>query len=311
MNNDYYLPQASWRDHENIFRKLIEGDESTLGDECTFLMQLGLVNDDTLGAEVTELGKAYFDARFIKTDIEESNKILREALLKFPPAEALLQLLYGVDLAKKDNALAVLKSRGFWFYSDETPLTHFLLLLNQVGLIAYSSKLKTIRILHNVRNEQCKIPENIYIDRATPYSNIEWLRRILTECSGHIYWLDKHFLKSGLKYLWEIADASKIKSITIISILLKDHDESTIDEYRRLKRQLYNCGIKLEWLIISPASIRDSHDRWILTQSAGWNLPDIGTIISGNRSEINKSPNYVQLSKEFRRYMDNAKELGT
>lgn len=311
MNNEYYLPQMSWSEHEKLFRLFVEGDESPIGDDFAFLKKLGFISDDTLGAELTELGQTYYDARFIRSDTSASNEITKSAILKFPPAEVLLQLLHGVENAKRDNALAVLKSRGFWCYADETPLTHFLLLLNQVGLITYSKKHRTLRILHNVHDGQKEVPQNIFIDNSTPYSNIEWLRRILSDCSGYIYWLDKHFLKQGLSYIWEVADANKVTKILIISLFLKEHDKSTIKEYRRFKEELANKGITLEWLVIDSTEIRDTHDRWILSKNVGWNLPNLGTILSGSRSEINKSLNHDDIEKAFKSYYKKAKEIGT
>ena len=301
----------SWAEHEKLFRLFVEDDESPLGDDFDFLKQLGFISSDTLGAELTELGQSYYDAQFIRSDVETANEILKSALLKFPPAEALLQLLHGVDNAKRDNALAVLKSRGFWCYADETPLTHFLSLLNQTGLITYSKKHRTLRIIHNVHDYKNELPQNVFVDSSTPYSNIEWLRRILSDCSGHIYWLDKHFLKQGLSYIWEVADANKVTKVTVISLLLKEHDKTTIKEYRRLKEELANKGIVLEWLVIDSKEIRDTHDRWILSKNAGWNLPDLGTILSGSRSEISKSSNYREVEKAFRAYCKKAKEMGS
>lgn len=309
-NNDFYLPQVSWSDHEKLFKLFVEEDESALGDQFGFLKHLGFISDNVLGAELTELGQQYYDARFIRSDIETSNTLLKESLLKFPPAEILLQLLNGVNNAKRDNALSVLKSRDFWYYDDETPLTHFLLLLNQVGLVAYSKKLRTLRILYNIHDSSIDIPPNIFIDSSTPYANIEWLRKVLKSCTNHIFWLDKHFVKQGLSYIWETADANRVKNITVLSISLKEHDKKTIDEYRRLKKELTNKNIKFNWLIIDSKEIRDSHDRWILTKDKGWNLPDINTVLSGSRSEINESPNYKEVIGAFRMYAKEAKELG-
>ncbi len=311
LNKDWLLPWMSWKEYEKKLKLCVEDDESTNDDAGEFLKQLGFLTPDTLASEVSDFGQEYYDTLYIRNDRGEVDNMLKTAVLKFAPAEAILQLLHGVENAKRDNALAILKSRGFWYYTDESPLTHLLALMNQAGLVSYSKKHRTLRVLHNVKENEKQVPNNIFVDQNTPYSNIEWLRRVLKTCTGHIFWLDKHFLKIGLSYIWEIADANKVTQITIVSLSLKEHDKSTTKEYRRLKEELAHKGIELKWLVINSTKIRDSHDRWILTEQAGWNLPDLGTIIAGNRSEINTSPNYKEVTSAFNDYKGKAKELGT
>lgn len=306
----WYLPEHPWQRYKDLLKQAIENQEQIIGDEFEFLRGIGFLRDD-LDHSATDLGKRYYDATYIKNDDAASTTILAEALLSFAPIEALIQLLHGVKNATRDNALAVLKSRGYWRFDDEKPLTHLLNVLNTAGLVTYSKKHRTLKVLHNPHDPSLAAPSSMFVDPATPYSNIQWLRKILRECNDHIYWLDKHFLKKGLEFIWEVADANKVREIVILSISLREHDKSTTKEYRKLKDELSQKGISLKWMIIDSKLIRDTHDRWILSKDGGWNVPDISTIVSGSRSEIHKSSNLNDVERAFLGYKKLSKELGT
>lgn len=309
-NNEYLLPQKTWDTYKKIIKAIAENEETDASDDdINFLKSIYFV-DSTSSNSLTEEGKIYYDNLFIKSELEKSNNQLKKALLQFPPCEVILQLLFGIKNPTRNNVLSILKSRGFWCYIDETPLTNLLLLMNSVGLITYSKKFKTIKILYNPASEELTIPTSIFIDPTTPYGNKIWLKRILSNCKGFIYWLDKHFTSSGLEYLWETADANKIKDIKILSLGLESHITTRIlKEYKDLKKEFSLRGISLEWLKIDNSLIRDTHDRWILSDGMGWNLPDINTIMSGSRADINKSGSFNEMKIVFLEYLKSAKEI--
>lgn len=307
-NNEYLLPRRAWSAYEKIIKAIAEREESDASnDDIDFLKSIHFViSDDTL----TELGVVYYENKFIRSELEKANDEFKKGLLQFPPCEAILQLLFGVKAPKKDNALSILKSRGFWFYEDESPLTNLLLMMNSASLITYSKKFRTIEILHNPTLEESEMPSSIFIDPTHPYSNKVWLKRILRDCNGYIYWLDKHFTSAGLEYLWEIVDANKVRDIKILSLGLDVHiTAKAVKEYKDLKKELTNKGITLEWLKIDSNLIRDTHDRWILSNKIAWNLPDVNTIMSGSRSDINKSGSYKEMNAAFIDYLKYAKEI--
>jgi hypothetical protein len=311
-NNDCLLPQRAWNAYEKIIKAIAEGEESDAStDDFDFLRSIHFI-DSTLDKGLTELGAAYFDSKFIRSELDGANNELRKGLLQFPPCEALLQLLSGVKTPKKNNALSILKSRGFWFYTDESPLTSLLLMMNSVGLISYSKRFKTIEILYNPTSKNTEVPPSIFIDPTRPYGNKTWLKRVLLSCKNHIYWLDKHFTAAGLEFLWETADANKIKNIKILSLGLDVHvTPKVIKDYKDLKKEFANKGISLEWLRINSSLIRDTHDRWILGDKMAWNLPDVNTIMSGSRSEINKSSSHEEMKVAFLDYLKQAKEISS
>lgn len=136
------------------------------------------------------------------------------------------------------------------------------------------------------------------------------MKRVLEECKGHIHWLDKHFVPVGLEYVWEVADANRLKEITILSLFLPDLiGKSAIRQYGDLKTELAAKGIVLNWYVIDSKLIRDNHDRWILSANGAWNLPDLNTVMSGNRSEITRSTNGAEMEKAFATYIADAREI--
>jgi hypothetical protein len=59
-------------------------------------------------------------------------------------------------------------------------------------------------------------------------------------------------------------------------------------------------GVALEGRFIDSWLVRGTHDRWVIGQSGAWNLPDIGTILSGSKSEISKSDHAERLNRTLR-----------
>lgn len=304
------LPESSWQLCEALLQRVAEGDEVELS-SLAFLTACGLVDITGHMSALTALGKDYYDARFIRNDQVVATAVLRESLLLHPAAQAILQLLHGVQNANRANALSILKSRGIWSYAvDERPLTNLLLTMNAVELISYSKKHGSVRVLHNPSDEANPTPANIFIDPKRPYGNKTWLKKVLAECRGYIHWIDKHFTAAGLEYIWEIADANNVCEITILSLYLPDViGKRAVKDYKDLQSELASKGIKLSWYVIDSSFIRDNHDRWILSGSQAWNLPDLNTIMSGSRSEISKSPNGPEMEKAFTSYLKQAKEI--
>lgn len=53
-----------------------------------------------------------------------------------------------------------------------------------------------------------------------------------------------------------------------------------------LKAELSNRGVALEWRFVDSSVVRDSHDRCIIGANSAYNVPDLGTVMSGNKSEM-------------------------
>ncbi len=311
MQTTILLPQNNWKKILPYIQAAGENgsiDRHDLGDDYSFWEELGVFEKFATG-ELSEIGKAIFESLYIRRDGQET-EMIKHLLLSFPPTIALQQYLWGVPNVNVDQTLTVLKTTGFWFYDSREPLTHFLDLLNYAGVISYNKKNRAVKIL--ISPDTSRAPRNIFIDPSRPFSNILWIKRVLSECEGTIFWLDKHFQKEGLEWLWSIADAEKIKEIRILSLDMGDVNlRSDARKYfKRFKQEMDAKGIKASWITIDSKQIRDAHDRWILDE-VGYlrNIPNVNAISSGQRSEMNLSENYDDARNAFEEYCSKGVEI--
>jgi len=278
-----------------------------IGDDFEFLSDIGVLDAGT--GELTSAGREIFESEFIRRD-ERGIEALRVLLLQFPPTIAIQQYLWGVADVDTGQALTVLKAAGYWDYATLAPMTHFLDLLNLVGILNYNRGTKRLRVL--ISPDTPSVPKSIFIDPKRPFSNIVWIKRILDECDGFIYWLDKHFQKEALEWLWAIADASKIKEIKILSLDLGDANlnGAARKSYRDFKREMESKGISVSWAIIASTQIKDSHDRWIIGGNNYLrNVPNVNAISSGQKSEMILSDNFDAVLELFKEYYAKATAL--
>lgn len=305
------LPCSNWKKLLPYIKLAGEGEsvsQSSIGDDYAFLCDVGIMSDTDTGILTTE-GDSIFRSIFIRRDGKERG-ILRDLLLRFPPTIALQQSLWGVKDIQVAQVLTVLKATGFWQYDSMEPLTHFLDLLNHAEIISYSKKHKQVRVLVSPDTET--VPANVFIDPSRPFSNIIWIKRILAECEGYIYWFDKHFEKEALDWLWAIADANRIKEIKILSLDLGEVNLNTQARktYKRFQTELSNKGIQVQWATIDNKLVRDSHDRWIIGDKGyARNIPNVNAISSGQRSEMNLSDNHAKVLSAFLNYWSQASPL--
>lgn len=299
------LPQKPWKTFERFIKSIGENEEPDWdGDDKVFLQNIGFLSDffGPLAVELTEQGQAYFEEKFIRGNLNEARRMLNSCLYSYPPAEAITQYLWGIKNATTGNALTVLKTTGFWIYGGVTPLTHLLELLNEAKVIRYDRKNKKVIVLENPGSQNP--PRSIFIDPSRPYSNVLWIKRVLGECKEFIYWIDKHFQKEALEWIWEVADASKIKEIKIISLNLGENlNKKAKDEYKRLRKELSLKKIDLTWYVIDSRKIRDIHDRWILGKGYARNVPNVNAILSGQRAELSYSDNFDKILTAFKEYL--------
>jgi hypothetical protein len=306
------LPTHPWSTIKPYIKSIGEGEaigRYDLGDEYEFLCDLGIIDSIRTG-ELTDMGNSYFEEAFIRSNSIGEEKILQRLLINYPPTQAIQQYLWGVKNITTDQVLTVLKATGLWIFEEKRLLTHLLDLLNLGRIIKYDRRNKKIEIL--ISPDTQGVPSSVFIDPTKPYGNIYWIKRLLAECKGFIYWIDKHFMKEAFDWIYAVADANHIKEIKILSLNLGDHNlnSQAKDSYKRLKKELSQKGIQLIWSTIDSKLIKDLHDRWILDEKgAAWNLPNVNAISAGQRSEINRSENYDEIIKAFKQYWNLSKEV--
>src|ERR1035437_7734211 len=136
------LPTKGWSTYEGSLRAIGERRPSE-SDDALFLRELGLAAD----GELTELGRAYFAARFVHRDEPKANDVLKEAIRNYPPASALCQILAGVADADRGVAETVLRSQGFGDSLTDRSLGALLMMMQRAGSISYSKASGQVRVV--------------------------------------------------------------------------------------------------------------------------------------------------------------------
>jgi hypothetical protein len=263
------------------------------------LYELGLLDPDD---GLTEAGQAVEDAYWVEGRPDMAKPVLREAYARTAVVQILLQGLHGRGATPITGALYLLEKHGFATGStaDLKRLRAILSILNPFNLLKYGPKTQTVRSV-TVPEEQQE-PAVRVIEPDRPYSNLQQLRQTLRACKEFIVWIEPHFPRKGLEPLAEEADSTRIQRIRILSGKA-NADARAVADYQRFKAEMKNRGISAEWRILDPIP---THDRYIVTKDAAWNVPPVNTLYKGDFSEILKTTT----KPPFEAWWKKAVELG-
>ena len=306
MNNQLILPKSNWRSLLGALTQLKLGTGQLARTEDTaFLQQLGYVAED---GSLTPEGLVICTLALVRNDSEAVAQINHRDLLLAPATQALLQALSGLKDITVDQAKMALVFAGASQADVDAHIISFLDILNGNDIIIYNRKNRSIKLLVSPKDTPVA-PPHVYVDRSRPYSNDLWIRQILRECRGTILWLDKYFQKEAFEWLWREANAENISSIKIVSVAEDGAvDSLALADYKKLSKELAPKGISLEWRMLKRSESHDFHDRWVLDDSeVCYNLPSVGSIRSGQKSELHRSPNRRQIKQTFDNYFSAAR----
>lgn len=255
---------------------------------------LGLTEFPPLGAggesKLTERGDAFDRAWTVYKDRETAEQLLRDAYMDLPATNALMQGIHGRPSVPVDGALHLLARHQLANADDPTTFRGFLQELNDLGVVAYSRKHQTVRIVAPLPDADPDDPEPQptvrIVEPDRPYSNLRYLRETLRACRDYIWWADPHFEKRGFEPLADEADAAKVTSIRILSGTRPKPRE--IKDYELFKAEMGALGITVEMRIVAPPD-REWHDRFIVTRDAAWNVPGLGVLAKGSYSQFTKT----------------------
>lgn len=307
MTNQLLLPKLTWQALLDALLEMRTSGEAVLtGNDLLFLVQLGFVNGD--GA-LSVTGSELCNLIHIRRDTVAVDAITHDAVASAPATQALLQSLEGLKDITVEQAKMALVFAGLTEQEVEAGVTNFLMILNSNGVLTYSRKNRSIRLL--VSPKQAAAASHIYVDRTRPYANELWIREVLRECQGSIKWLDKYFQKEAFEWIWREANANNISSVEIISTADDSGvDQLAIADYKRLKKELSSKGISVEWRALQRSKAHDFHDRWIIDdQDLCYNVPSINSIKSGQRSELHRSTNHAEVRASFAEYWSKAQAI--
>ena len=255
-----------------------------------FFKRSELVDDNC--KKLTEEGKELFNIRYVYDDLKEYEERIADILIINPVVVLICQSFWGRGKIRIEQLLYLLASNDVCtrkiLYSDVVSL---LVLLNHYNIVAYDKRNKSFSVKRI--KESDVLTAQYYIVPNTPFSNKFNLKKIIQGCEGHLFWIDKHFRKEGLDFIFDGSLNSKITAITIISGC-DNVTQSAKSSFFDLKTELLEMGISCEWRVIRDKSFM-FHDRWLLSDNLCYNIPPILAIIRGQRSELLKTKQFPDI----------------
>lgn len=249
-----------------------------------FLLDVGLATSNGL----SESGSEIFRTRWIRKQSKEALQMLGESLRVLVPVQVFEQELRNYGTIDEEAALDLLKLHRVVDASVEVDqLRRELIWLNEVGLIAYSKKNKTVRSLAPPSDaaavgEDARLP--VMISPRTRYGNLARLRKILRTRVGTVWWVDPHFGRRALEDLADELVPLQVDELRILSGASSDVVSSkSLRDFEYFRDEMSTRGLRAEWRV---DALRDWHDRWLLDDGAVYNMPPINTLYKGDYSEI-------------------------
>jgi len=292
-NKKHLVTRLPWKRYEEVIYKIgirrsVESPQPKYGKDLqhilSFLHNISFLDESM---NLSDIGQAYYLAKFVQADEEKALNLIRESLKNYEPIQMICQSLWGCPDISKENVRNLLlhmqyidpKFKDSWLGS-------FITLLSKVGIISYSKKFKKLKITFNPNIDLGKNPEIRIISPDTPFTNVKNIREILERCKEYIHWVDKHFSIKGLDTLDEIADGSRINEIKILSGPA-NVNKRFFAYWKRFKQEMGLKKIRAECRVITTKdALKLIHDRWIISKNIQYNIPPIDTIFQGQWGEF-------------------------
>lgn len=242
----------------------------------------------TAGGELTEAGRALFKLAWVLRKQDEAAIALGQTLRQLTPLQVIEQELRGLGQVPEEGVLDLLtQHRAISAETTVTDLRPLLRWLNKVGVIAYSTRLKTVRSL--LPAPDAALAGEIQaiasmVSPKTPYLNVVRLRRVLRPLRGVVWWADPHFGARALEELAEELDPQIVTEVRILSGNAPNVlSERSGKDFIRFAAEMAVKGIAAEWRV---DGLRDWHDRWLADDRVAWNVPPVNTLFKNDYSEI-------------------------
>lgn len=249
------------------------------------LTRMGLTGTSGL----TEAGVALFKTRWVLNNEQDALASLGLAMRLLVPVQVVEQELMQFGAVQEDGALRLLKlHRAAPADMTVDAARKFFRNLAQVGLVVYSSKFKTVRAIAPPSDE-ARVGEErrlaAMVSPKTPFSNVARLRRIIRSLRGTVWWADRHFAARAFEELAEEIDSSTVSEIRILSGTAENVvTPRSLKDLERFKAEMAAKTVAVEWRVDDQAS--DWHDRWLVDDGGGWNIPPVNNLFKNDYSEI-------------------------
>jgi hypothetical protein len=258
----------------------------TAGDTFDRLNLLGLME----GGEPNGDAIATFEGAFVYNNDAQAHQVHREALLRQPVTQALIQGLHGRGLIAFEGVLHFLARHRLARLDERTSIRAFLLILNNAGIVVWSKQKQTVRVVVELPEVSADFEPVIrVIEPDRPFSNVMHLRQMLRSCEDYIWWAEPHLPRKALESLALEADRSKIKEMRLVSSP-RELDDATRKDWKRFCIEMNALGIEAGWRTAEPGTL-GLHDRYIIGRRQVWNLPPVNSLHKGDYAEAFKTPN--------------------
>ena len=184
---------------------------------------------------------------------------------------------------------------------DATSVRALFVVLNAVGIVAWSKQRQTVRILVELPEASGEYePVVRVVERERPFSNAMHLRQIIRSCEGYLHWAEPHLPRKALESLVSEADGSRIDEIKLVSRPPKDEELALYKtDWQRFKKEMKALHIAAEWRFV-PSKSLDLHDRYIVGRNTVWNVPPVNSLHKGDYAEAFKTPNRPPFDRWWR-----------
>jgi hypothetical protein len=237
---------------------------------------------------LTPPGEAFDEAWSVYGERRTAQGLLYDAVLALGPTQSLVQALHGRGNVAVAGALHLLAKHNLADADDVTAFRGFLQTLNDLGIVAYSKKLQTVRVTAEMpqRDDDAPDPTLRVIQPERPYQNVRHLREVLRACREYIWWAEPNFTKKMFEPLQDEADGTKVKEIRILSG--PSNSPMDLSDFKRFVAEMKTLGITVAWRSVEMRD-RDWHDRFIVTHGTAWNVPPVNSLYKNDYSEITQT----------------------
>lgn len=240
------------------------------------------------GDRLSPSGLDLYRAAFVVRDDDATDRLLGQALRALLPLQVLAQELGNAPAITEEGAVSLLALHRVVppsFTADGARPTFRW--LNDLGVIVYSRKLKTVRFVPDDPGA-AKAGEvanlSAMISPRTPFSNVARLRRLLRTQTGTVTWADQHFGARAFEELVDELDPAKVTELRIISGSASSIvSPKSFKDYERFRDEMKTKGIAVEWRVDGT---REWHDRWLIDDSSAYNVPPVNSLFANQYSEI-------------------------
>ena len=155
-----------------------------------------------------------------------------------------------------------------------------LLYLGIFGMLA--AAITDVYLEYSLHMASSKKPSSkgISIDPATPYTNIQVLRKeLFSALKGNIRIVDKHFNSEALANLHRLI-ASELESIDSVTVITSQEmlDNNFNIDYKDFLKELKNKEVGLEVKVMTPQDASAQHERFIIDDENAFKIPPLNII---------------------------------